>query len=951
MTNKTTMNKPNNSKTMFPKIRKTLAVTAVVAMTIGFWPNAKADDFVPADVTTGAVTATAGMSSTGATIDLNASSNFATNINTGSSTGAVSVGNASAGAVSITSGAAFTLAGGAASTVSTTAGNVKIQPAGTGTIANVQIGEGGAGSTTPDYFALDVKSTTGDPAGGTEGYMYYNTFDNKFRCFENAAWKDCDTSGGSSTLQGAYGNGATITTAGAVPIAFTLTNGGFNITGAGATSIGNNAGTVAIDSSDWDITTTGAMTGIGAVTMDGLLTGTAGATLSGAAIGLNDNSNFAVTIGNGSSIGAVSIASGSGTQTVQLGDGSTGVKTVSLGSTNTTSTTSINSGSGAVNVNLNNNQPTNINTGSSTGAVTLGNNGGNVVVNSNVWDITGAGVASGLTGLTTTGAVSLGNNTGTVAIDSSDWDISTTGAMTGIGAVTMDGLLTGTLGATLSGATINLNAGSNFATNIGTGGSTGAVSIGGNANTIAVDSSSWDISTAGVASGFTGITSSGTVSFTGGMSASGATVNVNASSNNATNINTGSSTGAVSIGNASAGAVSITSSAAFTLAGGAASTVSTTAGNIKIQPAGTGTIANVQIGEGGAGSTTPDYFALDVKSTTGDPTGGAEGYMYYNTLDNKFRCFENAAWKDCDTTGGTASLQTAYGNGATITTAGGTAINFALANGDFTVNGAGATSLGTGTGNTTVGNATGTTSITGSGWNISTTGAATLASISGLSTPLSVAQGGTGQASALVAGGIMFGSSTTAEGVTAVGSSGQILRSAAAGTPTWSTATYPATAGTAGNMLRSDGTNFVSTAVTTAQSTPANPTGTTSTTGVMMGLAGSITPARSGIVLINISGTVTNSASVSNGASVQIRTGTGTAPANGAALAGTAQGSAVRMLNPSDTRGGTITVPFSANAIVTGLAVGTAVWIDTGVAAITGGTATISNVSISVNEL
>ena len=66
----------------------------------------------------------------------------------------------------------------------------------------VQIGAGGAGSTTPDFFALDVKSTTGDPAAaGFEGAMYYNTADNKFRCYQGSAWTDCigSGSGGGST--------------------------------------------------------------------------------------------------------------------------------------------------------------------------------------------------------------------------------------------------------------------------------------------------------------------------------------------------------------------------------------------------------------------------------------------------------------------------------------------------------------------------------------------------------------------------------------------------------------------------------------------------------------------------------------------------------------------------------------------------------------------------------
>ena len=46
------------------------------------------------------------------------------------------------------------------------------------------------------------------------------------------------------------------------------------------------------------------------------------------------------------------------------------------------------------------------------------------------------------------------------------------------------------------------------------------------------------------------------------------------------------------------------------------------------------------------------------------------------------------------------------------------------------------------------------------------------------------------------------------------GSSGQVLQSAGnASNPAYSTATYPSTAGTSGNILTSDGTNFVSSAI------------------------------------------------------------------------------------------------------------------------------------------
>lgn len=83
-------------------------------------------------------------------------------------------------------------------------------------------------------------------------------------------------------------------------------------------------------------------------------------------------------------------------------------------------------------------------------------------------------------------------------------------------------------------------------------------------------------------------------------------------------------------------------------------------------------------------------------------------------------------------------------------------------------------------------------------------------------TTIATANGGTGGTTSPVAGGVIYGASTSAYGTTAAGSSGQILRSAGAGTPTWSTATYPAAAGNAGGILISDGTNFTSTAMTSA---------------------------------------------------------------------------------------------------------------------------------------
>jgi len=77
------------------------------------------------------------------------------------------------------------------SRITTTYGMIMLQPSGTDSASFVHIGEGGAGNTTPDLFVLDVKSDTGDPAGGVNGAMYYNAADKAFRCYRDNAWENC----------------------------------------------------------------------------------------------------------------------------------------------------------------------------------------------------------------------------------------------------------------------------------------------------------------------------------------------------------------------------------------------------------------------------------------------------------------------------------------------------------------------------------------------------------------------------------------------------------------------------------------------------------------------------------------------------------------------------------------------------------------------------------------
>ncbi len=134
---------------------------------------------------------------------------------------------------------------------------------------------------------------------------------------------------------------------------------------------------------------------------------------------------------------------------------------------------------------------------------------------------------------------------------------------------------------------------------------------------------------------------------------------------------------------------------------------------------------------------------------------------------------------------------------------------------------------------------------------------------------------------------------------------------------------------------------------TFTQSSPSDPTGTADATGKMMGLAGTITPTFTGRVWVTITGSIFNPTAIADGAKVQIRTGTGTAPANGDALTGTARGSLVRYVAATVAE----IAPFTVTAIVNGLTLNVALWIDVGLAAITGGTATISDLTITALEV
>lgn len=88
--------------------------------------------------------------------------------------------------------------------------------------------------------------------------------------------------------------------------------------------------------------------------------------------------------------------------------------------------------------------------------------------------------------------------------------------ITKAGVATFASLAGLTSGITVNGGVINLNASSNFATNINTGTSTATVTVGSGVNSVGIDSSSWDISTSGAISGVTTIGMSGDLTLSAG---------------------------------------------------------------------------------------------------------------------------------------------------------------------------------------------------------------------------------------------------------------------------------------------------------------------------------------------------------------------------------------------------------------------------------------------------
>jgi hypothetical protein len=176
------------------------------------------------------------------------------------------------------------------------------------------------------------------------------------------------------------------------------------------------------------------------------------------------------------------------------------------------------------------------------------------------------------------------------------------------------------------------------------------------------------------------------------------------------------------------------------------------------------------------------------------------------------------------------------------------------------------------------------------------------------------------------------------------------------GNPTGATANVqdvalPSCAGAGNYLAWAAGTGFTCVRPVAALAVkPANPAATTSTTLVMAGIGGAaaITPAATGRLLVTISGDAYPSTAATD-VTIGLYYGTGGAPANGAAVTGTALGNAIKF-RPSSLNAGN-GIPFSLTFVAAGLTVSTAYWIDLALDTSAGAdAANLENLSVTAVE-
>jgi hypothetical protein len=492
-------------------------------------------------------------------------------------TGAITIQNQGTGAISIANNAVDSTIniGKTGTTANTSAVNIGTSTGGAQTVAIGSSNSGSSVSLTGGSTSFTVNNTNASVSGSlsVSGTYNSNTFSSSNLTF-----------GASSAASISSAASQSLTVTGANALSLQATSGDITINGATSTNIGIGASL-----------TTGAIT-----------------------IG-----------GTGAQTGGISLGTGTGVQAIDLGTGGTGAKTVTLGSTASSSSTTIQGGTGAITIQ---NQ--------GTGAINIANNGVNSTINIG---------KTGSAAFTT--AINLGTSTGAAQ--------------------------TVTAGSSNSGSSVSLTGGATSLTVNNTNASvTGNLSVSGTYNTNTFTSSSLVFGAAGTATiqaasgqGLS-IDAGTTATLNLGNSSNNKTINigVDSATANTTAVNIGTSTGAaqtIKIGGTGTSSSTSHASTTVTFQGGA--TVATVANaGVTVKSYGNAAAAllvqnssnvslltadasatKVQIGSSSTDSTGV-LLVLDSFNSATEPTE-VDGAMYYNTALNSFRCGRSSVWVDCNT--------------------------------------------------------------------------------------------------------------------------------------------------------------------------------------------------------------------------------------------------------------------------------------------------------------
>jgi len=469
------------------------------------------------------------------------------------------------------------------------------------------------------------------------------------------------------------------------------------------------------------------------------LTNTNALLSSGGAISLNNNSAFTTSINTGTSTGGVTI-------------GGTGTQTIALGSTGTTSATNIVSGSGGVN----------INTGINTGTVTIGSTGNQII-----------SIGSSITN----GTITLGNSAN-------------------------DPVNTNIFGGIAGGVNINNNVSKNLPTNINTGATTGNVTIGSVNNNLILPKFLTN-STIFYTTGGTGTVSGLTPGSNGQVLTLNAGLPSWATPTSGT-VTTFSSSSLFPLFSTSVVNANTTPALSFILSSAAANTVFGNFTNASATPSFNVASADGQFLVRRSGALT--FGTIN----SGDLPSLAGNYIVNSSVlqsSANFNISGNGTIGANLSVAGTSTLTGAVTSNAGITSSGG-AISLNN-NSNFATN----INTGTSIGTVTIGSAANNVNLpklTASAV-VLTDGSKNLTA----ATLLPIANGGTNTNAAPTNGGVAYGTGS-AYAFTTVGTTGQVLTSNGSGAPTWATSTN----GTVTTFSSNDLSPLFTTSVATANSTP-----------------------------------------------------------------------------------------------------------------------------------